>query len=126
MIHSFQTSLRTPRLAQNTWESELICSTSPPPPNPKNPQLNCKPNTGHIYKVKNDPGSYYLQLSDEPKHSQIDPEYLEKQTNLFHPSSCTKTKNSQLNCKANTGHINTVKYALERYNFQLSDEPKNT
>jgi hypothetical protein len=41
-------------------------------------------------------------------------------------SGChTFLKNSQLNPEANTGHIEKIKHAPERYNSQLSNAPGN-
>jgi len=37
----------------------------------KNPNLNCKMNTGHMYMIKGATRSLNLLLSDEPKNTEI-------------------------------------------------------
>jgi len=41
------------------------------------------------------------------------------------PPSASFLKNSQLNPEANTGHIDKIKHAPERYDSQLSDASGN-
>jgi len=46
----------------------MITCRSPPPSLLKNSNLNCKTNTGHIYKFKHPPESCNFQLSNAPRN----------------------------------------------------------
>jgi hypothetical protein len=56
----------------------VITCRSPPPSFLKNPQLNYKTNTGHIYKVKHSTNRCDFQLSDAFKNAENGPELVEK------------------------------------------------
>ena len=66
-------------------------------------------------KLKTDPNKYILKLSDEPKNTRIDPEFVKQLIYLIHPS-CTRHQNSQLNCSTRAKPINKLKIDPHRYN----------
>ena len=59
-------------------ENKIIRYTTPPASLLKNPKLNCKANTGHIYKVQNRPKRCNSKLSNAPKNAENGPESVEK------------------------------------------------
>jgi len=64
-------------MVQNQWRNKIIRCTTPASLL-KNPQLNCKTNTGHIHKVKHPPESCNSQLSDALKKMKNGSELVEK------------------------------------------------
>ena len=65
-------------MVENWWRNKIIRCTTPPASLLKNPKLNCKANTGHIYKIKHSPESCYLNLSNAPKNINNGEEMAEK------------------------------------------------
>ena len=91
----------------------MITCRSPPPSLLKNPQLNYETNTGYIYKVKNYLKRCLSQLSNASKKAENGPELVE----ITCRSPPSFLKNSNLNCKTNTGHIYKFKHPPENCNL---------
>ena len=65
-------------MVENWWRNKIIRWTTPLASLLKNPKLNCKTNTGHIYKFKHPPKSHTFQLSNTSKNMNNGEELAEK------------------------------------------------
>ena len=88
IVYSFQMNQKWARACEAIDVFDHWC-TPPPAQEIKNPHLNCSTTKQPINKQKVDPNRYVPKLSDEPKNSRIDPEFVKQLIYLMHPS-CTR------------------------------------